>query len=80
MSLDSMRMPDIIISDTCLRKIEQKHGVELEYAVQGVKNAKRWRKVSGRYEASSSTDAGRCIFVVVDRLTDRWEIVTAWWP
>jgi hypothetical protein len=74
-----MRIPRVMISDKCLEKLEQKHHIQLEDAVQGVTNAKEWRKVQGRYEAESSTDSGRRIFVVVERCGDEWQIVTAWW-
>ncbi len=74
-----MRIPRIKVTDKVIRKLEQKHNVQLEDAVQGITNARMWRKEGGRYTAESSTDSGRKIFVVVERLSDEWQIVTAWW-
>ncbi len=73
-----MRIPKITITDKVLEKLEQKHNVQLEDALQGVMNAERWRKERGRYCADSCTDSGRSIFVVVERYSEEWQIVTAW--
>ncbi len=75
-----MKIPKITVTDSVIQKCEQKHDVQIEDAVQGVRNAKKWRKVGGRYVCDSRTDSGRRIFVVVVRSTVEWQIVTAWWP
>lgn len=74
-----MRIPRITVTDKVLEKLELKHNVQLEDAIQGIMNAREWRKEGGRYTTESSTDAGRGICVVVERHNEEWQIVTAWW-
>lgn len=74
-----MTVPRIMISDTVIDKLENKHHVEVEEALQGVRNAPEWRKEEGRYHADSRTDSGRKMHIIVERFSDEWQIVTAWW-
>ena len=67
-----MKIAKITVTDIVIEKCEQKHGVQIEDAVQGVRNAKKWRKVGGRYVCDSRTDSGRRIFVVVVRVSRFW--------